>query len=69
MAVLLAVATAGDVNPVILTVGGFEDELVEVNMALEPVEPLVSGSEVGMTLVVVPGGVGGEGQTDVDSFA
>lgn len=44
MAVLLAVLAAGDVNPVILTVGGFEDELVEVNMAFEPIEPLVSGN-------------------------
>ncbi len=39
----VSVATAGYVYPEILAVGGFEDELVEVAMGLNPVEPLVSG--------------------------
>ena len=69
MAISFSISPTGYVDPEIFAVGGFEDELVEVNMAFEPVEPLVSGSEVGMLLVVVPGGVGGEGQTDVGSFA
>ena len=39
MAVGLAVFAAGDVDPEILAVGGFEDELVEVGIALQPIEP------------------------------
>ena len=69
MAVGASVLTAGDVDPEILPVGGLEDELVEVGVGFEPVEPLMGGLEVGMALVVVPGGVGGEGQLDVGSFA
>ena len=34
MAVLLAVLAAGDVNPVIFAVGGFEDDLVEIDISL-----------------------------------
>ena len=56
-------------NPEVFAVGGFEDELVEVGVALNPVEPAVGGLEVGVATVVVPGGIGGEGQADVGSFA
>jgi hypothetical protein len=65
MAVGLAVAAAGDVDPEVFAVGGLEDELVEVGVGLEPVEPLAGGLDVGMATVVVPGGVAGEGQADV----
>ena len=60
MAVGLAVLAARDVNPEVLAVGGLEDELVEVSVVLQPVEPLASGLEVGMSLVVVPGAIAGE---------
>lgn len=36
MPVLLCVCTAGDVDPEVATVGGFEDELVEVGVGFEP---------------------------------
>ena len=68
MAVGSAVLAARDVNPEVLAVGGLEDELVEVAIVLNPVEPLAGGFEVSMTFVVIPSGIGGEGQTDVGSF-
>ena len=39
MAILLAVLSAGDVNPKVLAVGGLEDELVKVAIVFNPVEP------------------------------
>ena len=64
-----SVLAARDMNPIILAVGGFENQLIKVGVGFEEVEPLVGGFHVCMTLVVVPGGVGGEGETDVSSFA
>ena len=64
-----AVLTATDMDPIILSVSSFENQLVEVGVGFEEVEPLVSDLHVGVTLVVVPGSVGGERQTDVGSFA
>ena len=69
MPVRSPVPPAAYVQPIIFAVGGFEDELVEVGVALHPVEPAVGGLEVGVATVVVPGGVGGEGQTEVGGFA
>ena len=69
MAVGTAVTTATDVNPEVFAVGGLKDELVEVGVAFQPVEPAMGGLQVGMATVVVPGGVGGEGQTEVGGFA
>ena len=69
MAVLLPVLATGDVNPEVFAISGFKDELVEVGIPFEPVEPLMGGLEVGMALVIIPGGVGGEWQLDVGSFA
>ena len=65
MAVGASVLPAGDVDPEVLIVGGFEDELVEVGVGFEPVEPATGGLHIGMALVIIPGGVGGEWQTDV----
>ena len=69
MPVRSPVPPAAHVEPIVFAIGGFEDELVEVGVALEPVEPAVGGLEVGVATVVAPGGVGGEGQADVGSFA
>ena len=69
MAVGPAVLAAGDVNPEVFAVGGLENELVEVGVVLEIVEPLAGGLQVGMPLVVIPGGIAGEGQADVSSLA
>ena len=69
MAVGPAVLAAGDVDPEVFAVGGLENQLVEVSVVLEIVEPLASGLKVGMTLVVIPGGIAGEGQADVSSLA
>ena len=69
MAVGPAVLAAGDVNPEVFAVGGLENELVEIGVVLKEVEPLAGGLQVGMTLVVVPGGIAGEGQADVSGFA
>ena len=46
MPVGLTVLSAGDVNPEVLAVGGLEDELVEVGIALQPVEPLAGVSRL-----------------------
>lgn len=69
MAVGTAVTTAADVNPEVFAVGGLKDELVEVGVAFQPVEPAMGGLQVGVATVIVPGGVGGEGQTEVGGFA
>lgn len=52
MAVLLPVLATGDVDPEVLTVGGFEDELVEVGAAFGNVQRL-TGLEKGQDLQVV----------------
>lgn len=36
MTVFLAVGSAADVDPVVATVGGLHDELVEISVGLEP---------------------------------
>ena len=59
MAVGFAVLAARDVNPEVLTVGCLHNELVEVGIVLEPVEPLAGGLHVSMTLVVIPGSIAG----------
>lgn len=68
VAVLALVGTAGDVEPV-FAMGVLEDELVEVGMVLQEIEPAVGNVHVGMREVVSPVGVGGAGQTDVGGFA
>ena len=69
MAVGLAVLAARDVDPEVLAIRGLEDELVEVGITLQPVEPLAGGLKVGMALIVIPSGIAGERQADVSSFA
>ena len=69
VAVGTAVLAAGDVNPEVFAVGGLENQLIEVGVVLQIVEPLAGGLQVGMTLVVIPGGIAGEGQADVCGFA
>ena len=69
MAVLLAVATAGDMDPEVLVVGCLEDELVEVGVVFDKLHPAFGLVKVGMPSVVLPRGVGGEGQKEVGGFA
>lgn len=69
MAISSPVATAGDVNPIVLAVGGLEDELIEIDVSLNEIEPASCYLHIRMTLIVIPGGVGGEWQTDVGSLA
>ena len=69
MAVGSAVTTAAHVNPEILTVGGFHNEWVKVAVVLNPIKPLAGSLHVGMALVIIPGGIAGEWQTEVSSFA
>ena len=59
MAVSSAVLAARDVNPEIFAVGGLEDELVEVGIMLEPVEPTSGHLHIGMLAVIVPASVAG----------
>ena len=54
MAVLLAVGSAADMNPIVSSVGGFHNQLVKVGAMLKEVEPLLGKLYVGVTLVVVP---------------
>lgn len=59
MAVGSAILPARDVDPEVLAVGGLEDELIKVSIVLNPVEPFAGSFQIGMTLVVVPGGIAG----------
>ena len=58
-----------DVEPEILAVGGLQNELVEIDMRFQPVEPVLCFLHIGVALIVAPVAVGGEGQTDVGGFA
>ena len=69
VAVPAPVLAAGDVEPEVLAVGGFEDELVEVGVVLQKVEPAAGNGHVGMRPVVRPIGVGGSGEVDVGSLS
>lgn len=62
------VLAAGDMNPEVFAVGGFNDGLVEVCVGDEPVEPAVEDVHVGVGEVVVPVGVAGLGDEDVGCF-
>ena len=53
------VATARDVNPEVLAIGGFHDELVKVAMAFNEVKPLASSLHIGVPLVIIPSGITG----------
>ena len=68
MPVMLLVPAAGHVDPVVATVGGFEDELVEVGVVLQEVEPAVGDVHVGVVEVVIPIGVGSLGKLYVGGF-
>lgn len=69
MTVLLAVGSATDMDPVVTTVGGFHDQLVEVGVVLQVIEPLLGEIHVGVALVVIPICVGIEWHMDVGCFA
>lgn len=69
MPVFLAVLAAGDVDPVVVAVGGLQDELVEVGVLLEVGEPTVGSLHIGVVFAVSPRGVVGFGQGNVGGFA
>lgn len=69
MSVGFAVSTAGDVEPVVLAVGGLQYQLVEVSVMFEEIDPAVGNFQVGVPLVILPSSVGGEGQAKVGSLA
>ena len=69
MTVLLAVGSTADMDPVVATVRGLHDQLVEVGVMLQEVEPLLCELYVGVALVVIPIGVGVEWHMDVGSFS
>ena len=69
MSVFLAVLAAGDVDPVVVAVGGLQDELVEVGVLLEVGEPTVGNLHIGVAFAVSPRGVVGFGQGNVGGFA
>ena len=62
------VLSTRDVDPVVATVGGFENQLVEVAMRFEEVKPLVGNVHVGVGKVVVPIGVRSLWKLDVSCF-
>ena len=69
MSVFPSVFAARYMNPVVLAILRFQDELVEVSMLLEVVEPPAGDVHVGVLAIVVPRGVGSLGQADVGRFA
>lgn len=46
MPVGLTILPARHVNPVVLLVGSLENQLIEVSVVLQPVEPLAGGLQV-----------------------
>ena len=68
MAVLALVGAAGDVDPEVFAVGGFDDGLVKVRVGDNPVEPAVEDFLVGMCLAITLCGVLRDGQADVAGF-
>lgn len=58
-----------DGYPKVYAIGRFEYQLVEVGVALNEIEPSACSLKVGVPSVIIPGGVGGEWQTDVSCFA
>ena len=69
VAVLALVPAAGDVDPEVFAVGGFDDGLVKVRVRDNPVEPAVEDFLVGMCLAITLCGVLRDGQADVAGFA
>ena len=69
VAVLFAVGSAADMDPVVTTVGGLHNQLVKVSVMLQKVEPLLGELHVGVALVVIPICVGIEWHMDVGCFA
>ena len=63
------IPSAADMQPVVLVVRGLEDELVEVGVVFDEVHPAFGLLQIGMPAVILPRGVGGEGQQEVGSFA
>ena len=68
MAVLALVLAAGDVEPV-FAMGMLEDELVEVGVVLQEVEPAVGNGHVGMCFAITLFGVLGDRKADVAGFS
>lgn len=69
MAVLGAVALAGDVDPEVFAVGGFDDGLVKVRFRDNPIEPAVENLLVGMCFAITPRSVLGDRDVDVAGFS
>ncbi len=59
MTVRPTVLPTADMNPIILLVGSLKNQLIEISIVLQPIEPLTGHLHVGMTLVVRPGGIRG----------
>lgn len=60
MTILLPVLAARYMYPIILPISRLENQLIEVGVAFQPVEPFVSSFKVSMLLVIIPAGIGGE---------
>ena len=69
MAVLALIGSAGDVDPEVFAVGGFDDGLVKVRVGGNPVEPAVENLLVGMCLAITLWGVPGDGDADALYYA
>lgn len=54
MAVAFGVFATANVDPVVTTVACFHDQLVEVGVMLQEVEPLLGELHVGVAFVVIP---------------
>lgn len=68
MAVHALVLSARDMDPIVSTIGGLHNQLIEVGVMLQEVEPLLGELHVGVVLVVVPIRVGVKRYMDVSSF-
>lgn len=65
MTVLALVLAAADMDPVVASVRGFHDELVEVGVLDDPVEPSVEDVFIGMGFAIAPFGIGSLWYLDV----
>lgn len=69
VSVLGAVALAGDVDPEVFAVGGFDDGLVKVRVRDNPIEPAIENLLVGMCFAITLRGVLGDRNAEVAGFA
>ena len=69
MPVGTSVASARDVNPIILPIGRFENQLIEIAMVLNPIKPAPCLLKIRVATVIVPGCIRGQWKLDISGLS